>query len=114
MDVDALVERLRECAIDIDHDFEYAADTCADAAAALIALRAERDALREAARLTLQWFDSELTYVVDFYARMAMCDEAERKLRAALAPAEQPKPVCRECGRFLDSRGKCRFEAHNA
>jgi chromosome segregation ATPase len=75
----------------------------------------EREELREAAKLTLQWFDSERTYVVDFYARMAMCDEAERKLRAALAPAEQPagKPVCRECGSFLDSRDRCRIEEHN-
>ena len=38
-------------------------------------------------------------------------DECE----AAIAPAaREPKPVCRECGQFLDSRGRCRIPEHNS
>lgn len=90
-------------------------------------------AVAEIERLQQEW-DAAQAELAALRARVA---EAERQLRALvfnthtphdLAKAKEdairwltpsapdvhtPKPVCKQCGRSLDARGKCRVPEHN-
>ncbi|MCB9902371.1 MAG: hypothetical protein H6826_13595 [Planctomycetes bacterium] len=123
-----IVEMLRHH-WDGQRNTEYACCTSiGDAAAETIA--ALRVALDEARAIS----DRDARDIAALRARVA---EAERQLRALvfnthtphdLAKAKEdairwltpsapdvhtPKPVCKQCGRSLDARGKCRVPEHN-
>lgn len=50
-----------------------------------------------------------LPFVLDTWRKL----RADRRREKVAAPRSGPKPVCKQCGQFLDSRDKCRVLEHN-
>ncbi len=86
--------------IDLDDYLIKAMDKRDEHYAALSAVTAERDRLRDAAGKAIAWLDAEQNESgVGIYRRLNLCRDAENSLRAAMAAKEaEPEHVCSGCG----------------
>ncbi len=86
--------------IDLDDYLIKAMDKRDEHYAALSAVTAERDRLRDAAGKAIAWLDAEQNGSgVGINRRIKLCRDAENSLRAAMAAKEpEPEHVCSGCG----------------